>query len=97
MNHHGLAKELQDAIMNPTFEYERLRLTCGFWSRDSVEMRYAGLEESNELLASEQWLCGVLPHVLAHLEKRLPPLVIAADAQYLGFNKKLLLEYPVTA
>lgn len=45
MNRYGLAIELQHAILDPHFKYLRLSKSCAEWSRDTVHMRYAGLQE----------------------------------------------------
>ncbi|KAJ4328177.1 hypothetical protein N0V84_001379 [Fusarium piperis] len=45
MNRNGLAIELQHAILDPHFKYLRLSKSCAEWSRDTVHMRYAGLQE----------------------------------------------------
>ncbi|KAF4982964.1 hypothetical protein FZEAL_1534 [Fusarium zealandicum] len=45
MEHFGLATELQHAILDPHFKFLRLSASCLFWVSDTIEMRYAGLEE----------------------------------------------------
>ncbi|KAF5002044.1 hypothetical protein FGRMN_655 [Fusarium graminum] len=45
MQHWGIANELQEAIMDPRFKYIRLTGTCIGWVRDTIKMRYAGLQE----------------------------------------------------
>ncbi|KAI9163157.1 hypothetical protein HJFPF1_04756 [Paramyrothecium foliicola] len=45
MRTYGLSNELQAAILDPFFKYLRLSNSCAFWSKDAVEMRYAGLQE----------------------------------------------------
>lgn len=44
MNTYGLSKELQDAVLDPLFKYLRLSDSCAEWSKDTIEMRYAGLK-----------------------------------------------------
>lgn len=41
----GIDVTVQGAIMDPAFKYVRLSKSCLHWARDTVEMRYAGLEE----------------------------------------------------
>ncbi|KAK4155550.1 hypothetical protein C8A00DRAFT_31595 [Chaetomidium leptoderma] len=41
----GIANDMQDAIMDPHFRYLRLSHSCLYWIRDTVEMRYAELQE----------------------------------------------------
>lgn len=41
----GLATETQDAIMDPHFTYLRLSNSCMHWVKDTIEMRYAGLQD----------------------------------------------------
>ena len=42
----GIDAETQDAIMDPAFSYLREGGgSCLFWVRDTVEMRFVGLEE----------------------------------------------------
>lgn len=40
MRKHGIATELQDAIMDPTFKQLRLTRTCEQWVLDIIDMRY---------------------------------------------------------
>ncbi|KAL2692121.1 hypothetical protein Neosp_002527 [[Neocosmospora] mangrovei] len=48
MNTYGLSKELQDAVLDPLFKYLRLSDSCAAWSKDTIEMRYAGLKAIQE-------------------------------------------------
>ncbi|RSL85463.1 hypothetical protein CEP51_003305 [Fusarium floridanum] len=48
MNTYGLSMEVQDAILDPLFKYLRLSDSCAEWSRDTIEMRYAGLKAIQE-------------------------------------------------
>ena len=41
----GMCQSVQDAIMDPTFNLVRLTNSCVFWVRDTLLMRYAGLED----------------------------------------------------
>ncbi|GAB1311760.1 hypothetical protein MFIFM68171_01970 [Madurella fahalii] len=41
----GLATDIQDAIMDPHFTYLRLSNSCLHWVKDTIEMRYAGLQD----------------------------------------------------
>ncbi|EFX06424.1 hypothetical protein CMQ_6745 [Grosmannia clavigera kw1407] len=41
----GMSKAVQDAIMDPQFKRIRLTNSCIFWIRDTIVMRYAGLED----------------------------------------------------
>ncbi|KAK0705888.1 hypothetical protein B0T26DRAFT_788018 [Lasiosphaeria miniovina] len=41
----GLAPATQDAIMDRHFTYLRQSNSCQYWVRDTIEMRYAGLQE----------------------------------------------------
>lgn len=41
----GVSTELQDAIMDPIFRRIRLTESSVFWVRDTIAMRYRGLEE----------------------------------------------------
>ncbi|KAK0708417.1 hypothetical protein B0H67DRAFT_603407 [Lasiosphaeris hirsuta] len=41
----GLSVDAQDAIMDPHFTYLRLSSSCLSWVRDTIEMRYAGLQD----------------------------------------------------
>ncbi|SPJ79062.1 uncharacterized protein FTOL_07453 [Fusarium torulosum] len=45
MQHWGIATELQHAIMDKHFKSVRLTGTCIGWVRDTIKMRYAGLED----------------------------------------------------
>ncbi|KAF4962446.1 hypothetical protein FSARC_9475 [Fusarium sarcochroum] len=45
MQHWGVATELQEAIMDRRFKYLRLNNTCVRWVRETIKMRYAGLED----------------------------------------------------
>lgn len=45
MNDFGLNSQTQDAILDPRFKYLRLSRSCAFWAKDTVEMRYAGLQD----------------------------------------------------
>ncbi|KAM0350691.1 hypothetical protein ACHAPU_003183 [Fusarium lateritium] len=45
MQHWGIATELQHAIMDTHFKYIRLTGTCIGWVRDTIKMRYAGLQD----------------------------------------------------
>ncbi|RMJ14801.1 hypothetical protein CDV36_005548 [Fusarium kuroshium] len=44
MNTYGLSVEVQNAILDPLFKYLRLSDSCAEWSRDTIQMRYAGLK-----------------------------------------------------
>lgn len=48
MNTYGLSMELQDSILDPLFKYLRLSDSCAEWSRDTIQMRYAGLKAIQE-------------------------------------------------
>ncbi|KAK3364302.1 hypothetical protein B0T25DRAFT_442534 [Lasiosphaeria hispida] len=41
----GIASETQAALMDPHFAYLRRSQSCSYWVRDTIEMRYAGLED----------------------------------------------------
>lgn len=41
----GIALDVQNKIMDPRFEDFRLSESCLYWVNDTVQMRYAGLEE----------------------------------------------------
>ncbi|KAG7143430.1 hypothetical protein HYQ45_000394 [Verticillium longisporum] len=41
----GMSADVQTAIMDPLFKTLRLTQSCAFWAQDTVEMRYAGLED----------------------------------------------------
>ncbi|EHY58380.1 hypothetical protein HRR83_007256 [Exophiala dermatitidis] len=41
----GILPSLQEEIMDPVFKDIRLSETCRFWVRDTMELRYQGLEE----------------------------------------------------
>lgn len=41
----GIDVTVQVAIMDPVFKDLRLSNSCLYWARDTIEMRYAGLEE----------------------------------------------------
>ncbi|KAL2415602.1 hypothetical protein ABEF95_000566 [Exophiala dermatitidis] len=45
MNSWGILPSVQEAIMDPVFKNIRLSETCRFWVRDTMEIRYGGLEE----------------------------------------------------
>ncbi|EXJ88147.1 hypothetical protein A1O1_05075 [Capronia coronata CBS 617.96] len=45
MSRCGIAQSLQQAIMDPVFKKIRLSNTCMYWVRDTMELRYEGLEE----------------------------------------------------
>ncbi|KXG50745.1 uncharacterized protein PGRI_045120 [Penicillium griseofulvum] len=44
MNQYGINTELQQAIMDPKFRHIRLIGTCKFWVRDTLKLRYRGLQ-----------------------------------------------------
>ncbi|KFA48240.1 hypothetical protein S40293_07375 [Stachybotrys chartarum IBT 40293] len=44
MQSFGLSQELQLAIVDPVFKYLRLSDSCSAWAKDTVQMRFAGLE-----------------------------------------------------
>ncbi|KAH8812206.1 hypothetical protein F5884DRAFT_843557 [Xylogone sp. PMI_703] len=48
MNGCGISAELQQAIMDPVFRTIRLTESCVFWIRDTMKMRYKGLEAARE-------------------------------------------------
>ncbi|KAI8723874.1 hypothetical protein NCS52_00244200 [Fusarium sp. LHS14.1] len=54
MNTYGLSKELQDAVLDPLFKYLRLSDSCAGWSKDTIEMRYAGLKAIQEESSSRE-------------------------------------------
>jgi hypothetical protein len=41
----GMSASVQDAIMDPNFKHIRVSNSCIFWIKDTVLMRYAGLED----------------------------------------------------
>lgn len=41
----GIDAATQDDIMDPNFTYIRRTNSCIYWARDTIEMRYAGLED----------------------------------------------------
>lgn len=41
----GIAVDVQNAIMDPSFKYLCLSQSCLYWVNDTVQMRYAGLED----------------------------------------------------
>jgi hypothetical protein len=45
LNRCGIAADVQNAIMDPHFDYLRLSQSCLYWVKDTVQMRYAGLED----------------------------------------------------
>lgn len=45
----GIDPTVQDAIMDPAFKYPRLSDTCIFWAIDTVEMRFAGLKDIQQI------------------------------------------------
>ncbi|KAG5923203.1 hypothetical protein E4U42_005019 [Claviceps africana] len=45
MASHGINQELQAAIMDPRFKEVRLRASCFYWIKDTLETRYLGLED----------------------------------------------------
>ncbi|RSL69244.1 hypothetical protein CEP54_002442 [Fusarium duplospermum] len=48
VNAYGLSMELQNSILDPLFKYLRLSDSCAEWSRDTIQMRYAGLKAIQE-------------------------------------------------
>jgi hypothetical protein len=42
---YGLSTEVQNAILDPLFKGIRFNQTASFWARDTVAMRYAGLQD----------------------------------------------------
>ncbi|KAJ4013758.1 hypothetical protein NW752_005469 [Fusarium irregulare] len=46
MQQHGIATELQNAIMDPRFKQLRLTRTCEQWVLDTIDMRYETFYES---------------------------------------------------
>ncbi|KAF4502693.1 hypothetical protein FAGAP_1094 [Fusarium agapanthi] len=58
MEQHGIATELQHAIMDPHFKGIRLSGTCIGWVRDTIEMRYAGLEDIKRASAERERASG---------------------------------------
>lgn len=49
----GLAVETQDAIVDPQFTYLRLSKSCLHWMNDTMDMRYAELDD-----IYDPWLVG---------------------------------------
>ncbi|KFY81740.1 hypothetical protein V500_11141 [Pseudogymnoascus sp. VKM F-4518 (FW-2643)] len=45
----GINTATQDAIMEPKFRKLRLSNSCLYWARDTIEMRYKGLENPQQL------------------------------------------------
>jgi hypothetical protein len=45
LNACGIDVSVQDAIMDPHFEYLRLSESCLYWAKDTIEMRYTGLKD----------------------------------------------------
>lgn len=45
LNRCGIAIDVQDAIMDPRFQHICMSQSCLYWVKDTVEMRYAGLED----------------------------------------------------
>ncbi|EJT79377.1 hypothetical protein GGTG_04461 [Gaeumannomyces tritici R3-111a-1] len=41
----GISSSVQDAIMDPSFKRIRLTNSCVFWVEDTIQMRFAGLED----------------------------------------------------
>ncbi|KAG5743435.1 hypothetical protein H9Q72_007937 [Fusarium xylarioides] len=58
MEQHGIATELQHAIMDPHFKDIRLSGTCIGWVRDTIEMRYEGLEDIKRASAERERASG---------------------------------------
>ncbi|KAI1073110.1 hypothetical protein LB507_009110 [Fusarium sp. FIESC RH6] len=52
MQNHGIATELQDAIMDPTFKQLRLTRTCEQWVLDIIDMRYETFYDRGTALKS---------------------------------------------
>lgn len=50
----GLSAEVQDAILDPRFEYLRRSDSCASWAKDTVGMRYAGLSAIHRARSSER-------------------------------------------
>ncbi|TID00170.1 hypothetical protein CH35J_005326 [Colletotrichum higginsianum] len=45
LNSYGMSDEFQAAIMDPNFKYLRTSESCHYWTKDTVEMRFAGLQD----------------------------------------------------
>lgn len=56
MSAYGMAREFQDAIMDPRFTDIRLRETCAHWIKDTVENRYNALRETRDDFPPEEEL-----------------------------------------
>ncbi|KAK4032093.1 hypothetical protein C8A01DRAFT_20795 [Parachaetomium inaequale] len=53
----GISHDVQDAIMDPHFTDIRLSNSCWYWIQDTIEMRYAGLQDIQHIsLAREMQL-----------------------------------------
>jgi hypothetical protein len=48
MNFCGIRPEVQVSIMNPIYKTVRLTESCCFWMKDTIELRYRGLEAIQE-------------------------------------------------
>ncbi|KAH7233387.1 hypothetical protein BKA59DRAFT_535316 [Fusarium tricinctum] len=71
----GIATELQHAIMDQHFKSIRLTGTCAGWVRDTIKMRYAGLEDIQR--ASKE------------RERANPPIIAASSASGSGSRQGL--------
>ncbi|KAF4429444.1 hypothetical protein FACUT_9187 [Fusarium acutatum] len=58
MQQRGIATELQNSIMDPSFKDIRLTGTCIGWLRDTIEMRYEGLKEIQRASAEREKALG---------------------------------------
>lgn len=55
----GIATELQQSIMDPRFKDMRLTGTCIGWLRNTMEIRYRGLEEIQRASAEREKALGL--------------------------------------
>ncbi|KAF5627494.1 hypothetical protein F52700_8420 [Fusarium sp. NRRL 52700] len=58
MEQRGIAAELQNSIMDPNFKGMRLTGTCIGWLRDTMKLRYEGLEEIQRTSADRERALG---------------------------------------
>ncbi|ELR04606.1 hypothetical protein VC83_04151 [Pseudogymnoascus destructans] len=73
----GIDAATQDAIMDPNFTYLRRTNSCLYWAKDTIEMRYAGLEEIQRTSLTRE----------AELKQAAPPIPSGSeDAQGSGYQ-----------
>jgi hypothetical protein len=78
LNACGIDVSVQDAIMDPHFEYLRLSESCLYWVKDTIEMRYAGLKDIQRSSREREMKLRLAASRLMDIEKNMGKVDINA-------------------